>query len=115
MEEYSWMKNKAVVDRLYYTEMVSRTSIICGSFFIAFNMFYIKKNFFAETCRGRIMPTLKMMIFSNTVVPALLLAPLTYEEIRLQTRKRFIMGKWLYTLYHLEEEHYPENLPFRPV
>ena len=83
MEEYSWMKNKAVVDRLYYSEMVVRTSTICGGFFIAFNMFYIKKNFFAETCRGRIAPTLKMMLFSSTVVPALLLAPLTYEEIRL--------------------------------
>ena len=115
MEEYAWMKNKAVVDRLYYTEMVARTTTILGGFFIGFNLFYIKKGFFAETCRARIMPTIKYWAIANTVIPALLLAPLTKEEIRLQTRKRFIMGKWLYTLYHLEEPETPlENLPFRP-
>ena len=114
MEEYAWMKNKAVVDRLYYTEMTFRTTTILGGFFVAFNMFYVKKNFFAETCRGRIMPTIKYWAATNAIVPAVLLAPLTTDEIKVQYRKRMIMGKWLYTLYHLEEPVSPiENLPWK--
>ena len=32
----------------------------------------------------------------------MLLRPLYKDEIQVQLRKRMIMGKWLYSLFHLE-------------
>ena len=92
-----------MVDRLYYSEMVVRSTTVAAGFFIGFNMLYIKKGFFADTCRARIAPTIKYWALCNLIVPAVLLRPLTKEEISIQWRKRLIMGKWLYTLYHLDE------------
>ena len=34
----------------------------------------------------------------------MLLRPLYKEEIQIQLRKRMVMGKWLYSLFHLEED-----------
>jgi len=38
----------------------------------------------------------------NAVCLFILLRPLTKDEIRVQWRKRKLMGKWLYSLYHLD-------------
>ena len=88
---------------MYYSEMVIRTTTISAGFFIAFNMLYIKKGYFADACRARIAPAIKYWALTNLIVPAVLLRPLTKDEMAIQWRKRKIMGKWLYTLYHLDE------------
>ena len=88
---------------MYYTEQVIKSTTVAAAFFIGFNMLYIKKGFFAETCRARIAPTIKYWALMNLIVPPILLRPLTKEEMAIQWRKRLIMGKWLYTLYHLDE------------
>ena len=109
MEDYAWMKNKAVVDRLYYSERVLESTTFFGGFFVAFNMLYVKKGYFADAARARIFPTLKWWAIINLVTIPVLLRPLTKEEISVQWRKRLIMGKWLYTLYHLDEPVTTEN------
>ena len=38
----------------------------------------------------------------NALALFILLRPLTKEEIQVQWRKRQLMGKWLYSLFHLE-------------
>ncbi len=40
---------------------------------------------------------------ANFVSAFILLRPLQREEISVQWRKRKNMGKWLYSLYHLED------------
>ena len=102
MENYDWLKNKAVVDRMYYVERVFTTSTIFASFFTAFNMLYIKKGYFADAARSSIPPTWKFWLVTNLAVSTVLLRPLTKEEMAQQWRKRKIMGKYLYTLYHMD-------------
>ena len=38
----------------------------------------------------------------NAVCLFVLLRPLTMDEIQVQWKKRQLMGKWLYSLFHLE-------------
>ena len=102
MDNYEWQKNKAVVDRMYYSERVFTTTTLFASFFTGFNMLYIKKGYFANVARSRILPTWKYWAIVNAVVIPVLLRPLTKEEIAIQWRKRLIMGKYLYTLYHMD-------------
>ena len=54
--------------------------------------------------RARLMPIWMYGIAFNCLVTFILLKPLRSEEISLQTRKRFIMGKWLYSPFHLDED-----------
>ena len=103
MEEYAWMKNKAVVDRLYYSERVLEFTTFFGGLFTGFNLLFVKKGYFPNVMRNRILPTFKWWAIINLVTIPVLLRPLTKEEIAVQWRKRLIMGKWLYTLYHLDE------------
>lgn len=102
METYEWQKNKAVVDRLYYSERILTTSTIFAGFYTATNLLYIKKNYFANTMRARIPKIWTYWAVGNAVCLFVLLRPLTSEEIQVQWRKRQIMGKWLYSLFHLE-------------
>jgi len=102
MDNYEWEKNKAVVDRMYYSERVLSTTTIFAGFFTSFNMLYIKKGYFANAARSRILPTLKWWAIINAVTIPMLLRPLTKEEMAQQWRKRLIMGKYLYTLYHMD-------------
>ena len=67
------------------------------------NLFYIRKNYFAATARSRIMPTWKYWAMLNGLLIPLLLRPLTIPEMKQQWKKRVTMGKFLYTLYHLDE------------
>ena len=103
MDKYEWQKNKAVVDRLYYSERVLEGSTLAAAAFTAANMVFIRNNYFADKARARIFPTWRNWAILNFLTITLLTAPLTKEEIRVQWRKRLIMGKWLYTLYHLDE------------
>ena len=102
MESYEWQKNKAVVDRLYYSERILGGSTLFALGFTAVNMLYIQKNYFAEVVRPRIPKVWGYWAVGNAVTLFLLLRPLTKDEIAVQWRKRKIMGKWLYTLYHLD-------------
>ncbi len=102
METYEWQKNKAVVDRLYYSERILLGTTLAASFYTATNLLFVQKNYFASTMRNRIPRTWAWWGITNAVCFFVLLRPLTKDEIAVQWRKRKIMGKWLYTLYHLE-------------
>ena len=102
MDNYEWKKNKAIVDRLYYAERVFETTTGACTFFTAANVVFMRNNYFADRARARIMPTWRNWALFNAVVLTLLVAPLTKEEIQIQMRKRWVMGKFLYTLYHMD-------------
>lgn len=102
MENYEWQKNKAVVDRLYYSERILLGSTLFASFYTATNLLFVQKNYFASTMRARIPRVWTWWAIGNVVALFILLRPLTKHEIEIQWRKRLIMGKWLYTLFHLE-------------
>ena len=102
METYEWQKNKAVVDRLYYAERLLENTTFYAVLYTATNLLYIKKNYFADLARKRIPKTWMYWGVFNAVTLFILLRPLTKDEIAVQWRKRKLMGKWLYSLYHLD-------------
>ena len=75
----------------------------------AINLLYIQKNYFASTMRARIPRVWTWWAVSNAVALFILLRPLTKNEIAVQWRKRQIMGKWLYSLFHLEPIEEPKH------
>ena len=98
METHEWRKNKAVTDRLYYTEQTLKT-------FWGFQFFYSWANAIVRAKGlpgGSVLRPLKYVLAATVIVPAALLSPLTRFEIEQQWRKRVYMGKFLYTLHHLE-------------
>lgn len=103
MDNYEWQKNKAVVDRMYYSERVLLTSSLFATFSTAANLVFIRNNYFADKARARLIPTLRNWALFNGIVIFMLLRPLTKEEIAQQWKKRVIMGKYLYSLYHLDD------------
>ena len=102
MDNYNWQLNKAIVDRLYYTERVCETTWGFCTLFTATNMLYIKKGYFAPLMRTRLFPCWLYATAFNAVIAFIMLKPLRQEEIQVQMRKRMLMGKWLYSVYHLE-------------
>ena len=66
------------------------------------NMLYIKKGYFAPVMRQRLLPIWLYTTAFNGAISFMLLRPLYKDEIQVQLRKRMIMGKWLYSLFHLE-------------
>ena len=102
MDNYEWQKNKAVVDRMYYSERVLMGTTIFATFSTVANMVFIRNNYFADRARARIVPTWRNWAVFNAVVIAMLLRPLTMDEINQQWKKRLIMGKYLYTMFHLD-------------
>jgi len=105
MDKYEWKKNFAVVNRLYYTERLWETTVFFAGLYTASNLMYIRKNYFAPLMKTRLTPVWMKLVAFNSLITFILLAPLTKEEISLQTKKRFIMGKWLYSTYHLDPEN----------
>ena len=102
MDNYEWQKNKAVVDRMYYSERVFTTTTIAATMYTAANITFIRNNYFANAARARILPTWRNYLLFNVFVIGMLLKPLTYGEMKQQWNKRLVMGKYLYTLYHLD-------------
>ncbi len=102
MQTYEWKKNKAVVDRLYYSERIVEGTTFAALCLTATHLFYIQKNYIANEARRRIPKTWMYWGIANAVCLFVLLRPLTREEISVQWRKRKTMGKWLYSLYHLD-------------
>ena len=54
METYEWRKNKAIVDRLYYTEMILRGSTFSAVFMTCLHYSFIKHNYFVAMSKRRI-------------------------------------------------------------
>ena len=81
MESYEWEKNRAVVDRLYYSERVLMGTTIFAGFYTASNLLFIQKNYFADIMRARIPRTWMWWGVINAVTLFVLLRPLTKEEI----------------------------------
>ena len=102
METYEWQKNKAVVDRLYYSERIFVNSTLFMFAYSAVNLLFIKKNYFPELMLQRIFKVHRYWAIGNALALFILLRPLTKDEIAVQWRKRQVMGKWLYSLFHLE-------------
>jgi hypothetical protein len=102
METYEWQKNKAVVDRLYYSERILLGSTLAALGYTATNMLFVQKNYFASQMKARLPKVWTYWAIGNVVALFILLRPLTKDEIAVQWRKRQIMGKWLYSLFHLE-------------
>ena len=104
MDNYEWQKNYAVVNRMYYSERVLTTTTIAATMFTAANLTFMRNSYFASTMRARFIPTWTAYIAFNVVLINMLLWPLTNSEIQQQWNKRKIMGKYLYSVFHLEEE-----------
>ncbi len=102
METYEWQKNKAVVDRLYYSERILTTSTLFAGAYTATTLLYIRKNYFANYMRGALPKIWTYWAVGNAVCLFILLRPLTMDEIQVQWKKRQLMGKWLYSLFHLD-------------
>ena len=111
METYEWQKNKAVVDRLYYSERILEGTTVFALGATATSALYVQKNYFADIMRARIPKVWTYWAVANAVCLFVLLRPLTKDEIAVQWRKRMVMGKWLYSLYHLDPIETPENTP----
>ena len=102
MDNYEWQKNKAIVDRMYYSERVVQTTTFFALLFTGTNALHMRNGYFAARARSYILPTFKWWAIINVCTVAVLQYPLTQEERYVQFRKRLNMGKWLYTLYHLD-------------
>lgn len=81
METYEWQKNKAIVDRLYYSERILQGTTLFAAGTTATHLLYIQKNYFADTVRSRIPKVWTYWAIFNAVSLFVLLRPLTKEEI----------------------------------
>ena len=104
MDEYAWQKNFAVVNRVYYAEKCITGTTLAAVGYTYANAILIRSNFFKKAASAALLPVWRKWAITNLVVIGVLLRPLTYFEIEQQVRKRMVMHKYLYTLYHLETQ-----------
>ena len=71
-------------------------------------MLYIKKGYFAPIMRQRLLPCWLAATALNATVVFMLIKPLRKEEIEMQVRKRINLGKWLYSMFHLDPIETPK-------
>ena len=102
MEDYDWLKNKAIVDRMYYTERLLQSTYFACAVYTATNILYVRKGYFAPIMRKRLLPCWGYTTAFNASVVFILLKPLTKDEMTVQLRKRMALGKWLYSMFHLD-------------
>ena len=105
MDRYEWQVNEAVVKRLYYTERLWETTFLFAGMYTLANSIFVRQNYFRATMQSRLLPVWGRIIAFNSLITFILVKPLTPDERRIQIRKRLAMRKWLYTLYHLDEEN----------
>ena len=108
MDTYEWQLNHAIVLRLYYTERTWQTTYGFCTAFTLTNMLYIRKGYFAKTMRSRLLPCWGAATAFNLFITFLLCKPLRKEEIQQQVKKRILMGKWLFSLFHLDPIEEPK-------
>ena len=113
MDTYEWQKNFAIVNRLYYTERLWETTLFATGVYTWANLQFIRKGYFANTMKARVAPIWGKVIGFNCLITFILLAPLQKSEIDVQVKKRFIMGKWLYSTFHLDPEQQKHAVDFR--
>merc|ERR1712166_584896 len=114
MDTYEWQKNAAVITRMYYTERCWETTSLFCFLYSAVNYQFMRRNYIAATARARIMPAIAYTLGFNCVVSFIMLKPLRYqEEMVPQIKKRFHMGKWIYSLEHLDDDI--KYADFRPI
>ena len=87
---------------MYYTERTIETTYGFCAFFTATNALYVKKGYFAPMMRQRLLPCWLYATAFNAAVAFMMLKPLRKEEMQVQMKKRLSMGKWLYSVYHLD-------------
>ena len=102
MENYDWQKNRAIVDRMYYSERIFTTSTLFACMATGLNLTMMRAGYFPKTLAPRIPKTWILWAAVNVVGISVLLRPLTKEEIAIQWRKRLTMGKYLYSMFHLD-------------
>ena len=81
METYEWQKNKAIVDRLYYSERIFENTTLMAFLATGANMLFIKRNYFAEVSRARIPRIWTYWAVFNAVSLFILIKPLKKDEI----------------------------------
>jgi hypothetical protein len=81
MESYDWEKNKAIVDRLYYSERIVEGSTVLALGATAINLLFIQKNYFSPTMKARIPRIWIYWALLNSTCLFVLLKPLTKEEV----------------------------------
>ena len=95
MDTYKWQLNKAVVDRLYYTERIWMTTWGFAALYTATNLYFVKRGYFTNLMRSRVAPIWAYPTAFNLVCTFIMIKPLRPEEIKHQMNKRIYMGKWL--------------------
>ena len=104
METYEWQRNKAITDRMYYSERIFQTTTFFAGAFTALNLLLMNKGMLADEARRKIPRYWMWWGGINAVCLFVLLKPLHKDELRIHWKKRRTMGKYLYSLYHLEDE-----------
>ena len=115
MDTYEWQKNFAIVNRMYYTGRLWETTIFVAAVYTASNMMFIRKGYFAPIMRQRLLPIWGKLAGFNSAVTFILLAPLQRDEMAVQMKKRLIMGKFLYSTFHLDPEQQKFSTDIRLV
>lgn len=87
---------------MYYTERTIEVTYGFCTFFTMTNALYVKKGYFAPMMRQRLLPCWMYATAINAAVAFMMLKPLRKEEMQVQMKKRLSMGKWLYSVYHLD-------------
>ena len=82
MDRYEWKLNKAVMDRVYYTERIAQTTFGIATIGTLFDVFFINKNYFADASRRRIPKYWAFAVGTTAVSAFVLLKPLTSAEIK---------------------------------
>ncbi|CAI2384930.1 unnamed protein product [Moneuplotes crassus] len=106
MDTYRWQHNNAVVTRLYYSERMVEVLFGMAATATAIDGFFISRNYFASAARARIIQYWGYAALLSGISLYVLLKPLTSHEISLNWKKRRTMGKWLWSVYHLDEEEW---------
>ena len=81
MDNYDWQINRAVVDRMYYTERTIQSTYFACAVYTATNMLYIKRGYFAPIMRKRLLPCWLYATGLNGAVAFMMLKPLRKEEM----------------------------------
>ena len=82
MDTYKWQLNKAVVDRLYYTERIWMTTWGFSALYTATNLYFIKRGYFTNLMRSRVAPIWAYTTAFNLVCTFIMIKPLRPEEIK---------------------------------
>jgi len=87
---------------MYYSEKILQLTGFFGGAFTLTNLLYIQKGYFPAMAKANIPWFWSRALVANAVCLFVLLRPLTRDEMAVQWEKRKFMGKFLYSLTHLD-------------